>query len=513
MSNKSPIKNPAWKKLAAHRKKLAGVHIKDLFAKDTQRFEDFHLEYEGLLLDYSRHPVTKETLALLAALANNVEKAREQMFTGERINTTENRAVLHMALRGSVSENIEIDDENVSAFVRESLAKIRDVAGKIRKDKNITDVVHIGIGGSDLGPRMVTEALAALADGPHVHFVSNIDGTHLARTLINLNPQKTVFIIASKTFTTIETMTNAKSALAWGKDAAKFYAVTANEGAAKTFGIPTENILPLRDWIGGRYSLWSAAGLPIAVSAGFTNFEKLLAGARAMDAHFCEAPLSRNMPVILALLGIWQRNFWERGALAVLPYAQDLAVFPAYIQQLDMESNGKSVDRDGKKIDYATSPVVFGEPGTGSQHAFFQLLHQGTDIILCDFIAVKNSTHKLPGHHTKLLANALAQAKALMAGNGKDAAPHQAFDGNRPSSMIILESLDPYHLGLLLALYEHKIFVQGVIWNVNSFDQWGVELGKKLAKNITQSLENNAKTADFDSATEGALSWLSRGNA
>jgi glucose-6-phosphate isomerase len=485
MSN-SPLQSREWKALQVHAKAMQGTHLRDLFEKDAKRFTALHLRIDGLLFDYSRNLVTSETLKLLVNLAktSGVAAWRDRMFGGEKINTTENRAALHPALRGSGDSSLRIDGESVKDFVQKSLEQIKSVSTKIRDDKNITDVVNIGIGGSDLGPRIVYETLQTFNNGPRIHFVSNVDGARITTILKSLNSANTAFIVTSKTFTTMETLTNATTAKDWAKTTKNFYAVSSNTEAAKAFGIAQENILPMRDWIGGRTSVWSTVGLPIAIAAGFDNFKTLLAGAKAMDDHFYEAELEKNIPVLMALLAIWYRNFLDYHTHAILPYAHNLRKFPAFIQQLDMESNGKSVDRDGNDIDYKTGPIIFGETGTNAQHAFMQLMHQGTDIIPADFIIVKNPDHNLDDHHRKLNANALAQAQALMQGREKADKPHKKFDGNRPSSTLLLDRLDPWHLGMLLALYEHRMFVQGIIWNINSFDQWGVELGKTLANEI-----------------------------
>ena len=500
----------AWKKLQAHSAAMKNTQMRDLFAADAQRFDKFSLQAEGLLLDYSKHVVTEETIKLLLDLAREcgLESRRDAMFSGDAINTSEGRAVLHVALRGS-TKDIQVDDESVSDFVKNALAKIKAVTESVRGGK-FADVVHIGIGGSDLGPQMVCEALTPLADGPRVHFVSNIDGAHITQTLKNLKPETTAFIIASKTFTTLETMANARAAKEWSGKTQNFIAVTANDAEARKFGISDDNILPLREWIGGRYSLWSAIGLPIAISCGFENFEKLLAGAHAGDQHFLNAPLEKNLPVIMALLGVWYRNFRGASAHAILPYAKNLHCLPVYIRQLDMESNGKHVDVNGKAVNYATAPVIFGEPGTNAQHAFFQFLHQGTDIVPCDFIAAVKPGHALKGHHDKLLANALAQTKALMEGDQSAQEPFRKFEGNRPSSMILMDIIAPLTLGMLLSVYEHKTFVQGAIWNVNSFDQWGVELGKKLALNIAEALESNKEIKSAESSTPGLLRHIAK---
>lgn len=485
MSN-NPTASKEWKALEAHATALARTHMRDLFKADRQRFQSLHRSIDGLVYNYSRNIVTGDTMALLMNLAKSADVAgwRDKMFSGEKINKTEGRAAAHVALRGSNDPSLTLDGENVSAFVQSSLAKILEASQRIRGDKAITDVVNVGIGGSDLGPRIVYETLQSFNDGPRVHFVSNVDGARISSILKNLKPEGTAFIVTSKTFSTMETLTNAETAKGWAKSAKNFYAVTCNEKAAKAFGISADNILPMREWVGGRVSVWSAVGLPVAVAAGFKNFEELLAGARVMDNHFRKEKFEKNIPVIMAMLGIWYRNFMNYDTHAILPYAHNLRKFPAYIQQLDMESNGKSVSRDGDDLDYKTAPVIFGETGTNAQHAFMQLMHQGTDIIPADFIIVKNPGHDLPEHHRKLNANALAQAQALMHGREETSSSYKQFAGNRPSSTLVLNRLDPWHLGLLLALYEHRMFVQGIVWNINSFDQWGVELGKTLANEL-----------------------------
>jgi glucose-6-phosphate isomerase len=519
MSNDLPVQRPEWKSLMDHSGAMKDMRTRDLFKDDPHRFSNFHILLEGALLDYSKNLVTAETIDLLVALAEacGVEQWRERMFAGEKINASENRSVLHTALR---SDGVDVvEGENISGFVKTTLGRIRDISDEIRSNGRFSNIVHIGIGGSDLGPHTVCEALAYLADGPQVHFVSNIDGAQLEQTLNPLDPKSTLFIIASKTFTTSETLVNAHSARRWvrqhlgAEDAgAHFMAVTANLPAAEAFGIPPARILPLREWIGGRYSVWSSVGLPVAISLGYANFERLLAGAAALDRHFREAPLGRNMPVILALLGIWHRNFCGYGAHAVLPYAFGLRYFPAYVQQIDMESNGKSADTNGCRISYKTGPAVFGGVGTDSQHAFFQFLHQGTDIVPCDFIAVREPGHGLPGHHEKLLANMIAQGQAMMTGGGTgNGNAHKIFDGGRPVNTFLMPCLDAYNLGMLMALYEHKSFVQGIIWNVNSFDQWGVELGKECAEDIISVLEGGKPMDNMDSSTRGLLNYISNG--
>ncbi len=514
---------PEWKALKSHRRAMENTQMRDLFAADPTRFERFSLKYEGLLFDYSKHRITDETIGLLTDLARacDLEAWRDKMFAGEKINESENRAVLHTALRRPADENVIIDGEDIMPFIHKTLFRMRDFSNSVRDGswtghtgKPIETVVNIGIGGSDLGPYMVCEALTPHAEcSVSVRFVSNVDGAQITDILRDCNPETTLFIIASKTFTTQETMTNATTAKAWLLDALKdenaiarhFVALSTNEEAVTAFGIAPENMFPFRDWVGGRYSLWSAIGLSICCAIGFYEFEDLLRGAHAMDTHFRTAPLESNMPVIMALLGIWYRNFWDAESMAVLPYSQHLHRFPAFLQQLDMESNGKSVDRNGTIVDYATGPVVFGEPGTNGQHAFYQLIHQGKALIPCDFIAPVQSPSPHGHHHDILLANMFAQARALMEGRdlaNSDNDPQKVFDGNRPSTTILMDRLDPFQLGMLIALYEHKVFVQGIIWNINSFDQWGVELGKVLAKGILETITDGT-SQDTDSSTAG----------
>lgn len=512
-----PKQTKNWKDLVAHQKTFDGVHMRDMFDSDADRADKFSLALDGFHLDYSKHLITEKTVDHLVALADksNLKEKTEAFFQGEHINTSEDKPALHPYLRGPVF-NLNIDGENVTNFVDNTKARIHILSDKIRSNPNITDVISIGIGGSDLGPHMVCRALATFSDGPRIHFVSNIDGAACNNLMQTLSPQNTMIIIASKTFTTLETMTNANTLLNWltglvGQQALnnQVIAITMNEQAARDMGIPPEHILPLRGWIGGRYSVWSAIGLTIAVSLGFEHFNEFLRGAHEMDEHFHQTTdYKKSIPVIMALLSIWYRNFWHYSSHAILPYAQHLQHLPGYLQQLDMESNGKSVDLSGDKVHMATAPLIFGAPGTNSQHAFVQALHQGTDIIPSDFIIVAFPEHSLISHHRSLIANALAQSQALMQGNHSDEG-HKNFPGNRPSSTIILDRLDAYHLGMLLAAYEHKIFVQGVIWNINSFDQWGVDLGKDLAKNITLSLQGtNADDIHLDSSTENLLHYL-----
>ncbi len=531
---------PAWQALQAHAASIRGVHLRELFAHDPQRFATFSLRLDDLLVDYSKHRINAETMRLLANLARSadVEGWRAKMFEGERINFTEDRAVLHVALRNRSNRPILVDGVDVMPGVNAVLDKMRQFSEQVRDGiwrgatgQTITDVVNIGIGGSDLGPLMVCEALKPYQRADlRPHFVSNVDGAHLAHTIAGLDPARTLFIVASKTFTTQETMTNAGSARAWltaalGEDAVAkhFVALSTNAKAVAGFGIDTANMFEFWDWVGGRYSLWSAIGLSIALAVGFDRFEELLAGAHAMDEHFRTAPLERNLPVILAELGIWYRNFLGAPTVALLPYDQHLSRFAAYFQQGDMESNGKFVRRDGQRVDYETGPVIWGEPGTNGQHAFYQLIHQGTQLIPADFIAAAQSQTPLGDHQAKLLANYFAQTEALAFGKTAAEAraelekqglqgealeallPHKVFEGNRPTTSILYRKLTPHRLGTLIAMYEHKIFVQGVIWNINSFDQWGVELGKQLASRILPELESDAPVTTHDSSTNGLI--------
>ena len=536
------IASPAWQALATHQKTVAPLHMRDLFAADPRRFEKFSLIVNGILLDYSKNRITEETMQLLFMLAHqaDVRGWTEKMFSGEKINCTEHRAVLHTALRNRSDRPVLVDSTDVMPAVRHELAHMREFSEAVRSGtwrgytgKTITDVVNIGIGGSDLGPAMVTAALAPYCNVPRVHFVSNIDGAHLSATLENLSPQTTLFVIASKTFTTQETLTNAQSARTWFMAAAKerahiakhFVALSTNTEEVEAFGIATANMFEFWDWVGGRYSLWSSIGLSIALAIGMDNFEELLEGAYEMDEHFRLAPLESNMPVILALLGIWYNNFFDSRSHAILPYAQDLCRFAAYFQQGDMESNGKSVDRDGNHVDYATGPVIWGAPGTNGQHAFYQLIHQGTQMIPADFLAAVETHYPLGNHQSILLSNFFAQTEALMKGKIADEArielanaglsgnalefllPHKLFPGNRPTNSILFQKLTPRTLGSLIALYEHKIFVQGIIWNINSFDQWGVELGKQLAKRIQSELADDVPVDSHDTSTNGLINF------
>jgi glucose-6-phosphate isomerase len=534
-------KSAAWQGLQAHHKTMARIHMRDLFAQEPNRFERLSLRFEDLLLDYSKNRVTTRTLSLLLDLAREAEVSNwiERMFRGDRINATERRAVLHVALRNRSNRPIELDGQDVMPAVNDVLRRLQAFTTAVRSGswaghdgRQITDVVSIGIGGSYLGPEMATLALAGYADsGPRLHFVANVDGADLATALAGLDPATTLFVVISKTFTTIETLTNAQSAREWfrakvgeGADLARhFVAVSNNREAAAAFGIDPANSFEIWDWVGGRYSLWSAVGLPLALAIGFENFQQLLDGAHAMDEHFRSAPLERNMPVLLALLGIWYIGFFGAETHAVLPYDHGLRRLPAYLQQLDMESNGKRVTRDGVAIDYPTAPVLWGEPGTNSQHSFLQELHQGTRLLPADFLLPAVSAHPVGPHHELLIANCLAQTEALMKGRTEvevrtelEAAglrgaevlrllPHKVQPGNQPTNTLLFRRLDPRTLGMLIALYEHKVFVQGVIWHVNSFDQWGVELGKQLASTIAAELRSPEAAGAHDSSTAGLM--------
>ncbi len=537
------IKSKAWKALRQHQKKVSTKHMRQMFARDPKRSETFSLEACGLLLDYSKNRITEKTMRLLFDLARHaeVELWRGRMFSGEKINFTEQRSVLHTALRKRSQKPVMVDGKDVMPEINAVLAHMKQFSDAVRNGdwrgftgKPVADIVNIGIGGSDLGPVMVTEALKPYKlHGLNLHFVSNVDGTHLAETLKLCHPETTLFIIASKTFTTQETITNAESARRWFVASAKdesaiakhFVALSTNANEVTKFGIDTKNMFEFWDWVGGRYSLWSAIGLSIAVAIGFENFEELLVGAYEMDEHFQSAPLEKNMPVILALLGVWYNNFFAAETHAILPYDQYMHRFAAYFQQGDMESNGKYVARDGTEVDYSTGPVVWGEPGTNGQHAFYQLIHQGTKLIPSDFIAPVETQNPLGEHHRILLSNFFAQTEALMKGKtAKEAMaelkaagfreseirkllPHKVFPGNRPTNSIMFQKLTPRTLGSLIALYEHKIFVQGIIWNINSFDQWGVELGKQLAKTILPELKADGSVVSHDASTNGLINY------
>lgn len=515
--------SPAWRALAEHSESMARTSIGDLFAQDNERFQRFSLEAAGVYVDYSKNLVTTGTLDLLSALARQagVEERRRAMFAGERINTTEDRPVLHVALRQRSGTPILVDGKDVVPEVSAVLAKMRRFTDAVREGawcgytgRAITDVVNIGIGGSDLGPRMVCEALKPYArKGLTMHFVSNVDGADIAEVLQVVDLETTLFVISSKTFTTRETLANARTARCWllstgvpeSAVAKHFVAVSTHAEAVAAFGIDPDNMFEFWDWVGGRYSLWSAIGLPVALQIGMDAFEALLGGAHAMDRHFAVAPLERNLPVLLALIGIWYTNFLGATSHLIVPYVQYLHRLPAYLQQLDMESNGKSVTLSGERVDYATGPVIWGESGTNGQHAFFQLLHQGSAVIPTDVIACMQPHHPLDVHHDILLANCFAQTEALMNGSQAASEPHRTFDGNRPTTTICLDKLDPASLGALLALYEHKVFVQGVIWNINSFDQWGVELGKRLAVTIESEITQPGVASAHDSSTNGLI--------
>ncbi len=538
------IDSPAWQALLRHHQELADVHMRDLFAAEPKRFEHFSLRFNDILLDYSKNRITADTLRLLRELAEQAELPRwiEAMFRGEKINHTEGRAVLHVALRNLSDQPVMVDGQDVMPLVRAEQDRMAALSEAVRSGRwrgaggvAITDIVNIGIGGSDLGPAMVCEALRPYGSRDlRVHFVSNVDGNMILDTLAELDPVSTLFIVASKTFTTRETMTNARTARQWVLDKIgdetqlhkHFVAVSANIEAAKQFGIGADNIFAMWDWVGGRYSLWSSIGLSIAIYIGMDRFRELLRGAHEMDRHFRTAPLAENLPVTLGLLGIWYNNFFGCETHAVLPYEQHLRRLPAYLQQADMESNGKYVDRDGRVVDYQTGPVLFGEVGINAQHAFYQLLHQGTRLVPADMLAAINDPRPiLPEHRRILIANLFAQTEALMKGKtGAEARaeleqaglkgealerllPYKVFPGNRPTNTILFDTLDPRTLGSLIALYEHKIFVQGVIWNLNSFDQWGVELGKQLAAKIQPELEGDAPVASHDSSTNGLINY------
>jgi glucose-6-phosphate isomerase len=537
----NPTTTPSWQALEKHFQSMCKVHMRDLFADDPQRFDKFSLRFEDILVDYSKNRIESETLTLLLELAREVDlpDGIAKMFTGARINATENRAVLHTALRNRSNTPVMVDGQDVMPAVNAVLDQMETFVSRLHTGEwhgytgqPITDIVNIGIGGSDLGPVMVTECLRPYArQGLRAHFVSNVDGTHMAECLRQVNPESTLFMIASKTFTTQETMTNAFTARQWFLDKAgddkhvarHFVAISTNTEAVKTFGIDPANMFVFWDWVGGRYSLWSAIGLSIAALIGFAHFCELLEGAHAMDHHFRETPLQKNIPVILALIGIWYTNFFGAETEAVLPYDQYMHRFAAYFQQGNMESNGKTASRDGQKVDYQTGPILWGEPGTNGQHAFYQLIHQGTKLIPADFLAPAISHNPVGRHHNILLSNFLAQTEALMNGKtaeevhseleqtGKTASaiaalvPHKVFEGNRPTNAILFRQLTPRALGSLVAMYEHKIFVQGYIWNIFSFDQWGVELGKQLASRILPELEDDNRVTGHDSSTNGLI--------
>ena len=539
--------HPSWKTLCKNQETISALHMRNLFEADPKRFETFSLKLDDLLLDYSKNRITEETLELLFQIGREakIESWRDSMFAGEKINITEDRAVLHTALRNRSNAPVYVDGHDVMPDVNAVLAQMRTFSEKVRSGewkgytgKAITDIINIGIGGSDLGPVMVCDALKPYARPDlNVHFVSNIDGAHLMRALEKCNPETTLVIVASKTFTTQETMTNARSAREWFLDSAKdeahiakhFVALSTNAKAVTAFGIDGANMFEFWDWVGGRYSLWSAIGLSIALYVGMDNFEDLLAGGHEIDNHFKTAPLEQNMPVIMALIGIWYNNFFHADSHAILPYDQGMARFPAYMQQADMESNGKFMCRDGKRVNYKTGPVIWGEAGTNGQHAFYQLIHQGTPVVPADFLMPIHSHYAVGTngneHHKILLANFLAQTQALMLGKTKEEArvelekqglsgealekllPHKIFEGNRPTTSILFDKLTPNTLGRLIALYEHKIFVQGIIWDINSYDQWGVEYGKQIASQILPQLTNDEVVTNYDSSTNGLINY------
>ena len=537
--------SPAWQKLAAHQKQLETTTMRELFAKDPDRFNKFSIEFGGILYDFSKNRITEETLDLLVSLAEHakVKEMAEAMFTGEKINVTERRAVLHTALRNRANNPVYVDGKDVMPDVNRVLAKMKDFCARVRSGewkgytgKAITDVVNIGIGGSDLGPCMVCEALAPYQSILTPHFVSNVDGTHIVETVKKLNPETTLFIVASKTFTTQETMTNAHSAKKWLLDALKdekavashFVALSTNREEVEKFGIDPNNMFEFWNWVGGRYSLWSAIGLSIALAVGFENFEELLTGAHEADVYFRTTPYKQNVPVVMALLGVWYNNFWNAETQAILPYDQYMRRFAAYLQQGDMESNGKGVDREGNRVDYSTGQIVWGEPGTNGQHAFYQLIHQGTKLIPCDFLMPVQTHNPIGDHHQKLVANFIAQTEALMKGKteeeayqellksglddaeAKRLAPAKVFTGNRPTSSFFFTKLTPKMLGKLISFYEMKIFVQGIVWNVNSFDQMGVELGKQLAKAVLPELVSSTPTTSHDASTNALVEYYKK---
>ncbi|PWC15556.1 glucose-6-phosphate isomerase [Brenneria roseae subsp. americana] len=549
MKKINPSQTAAWKALQQHFETVKDLKISELFSQDSNRFSRFSATFDDqMLVDYSKNRITDETLEKLQALARETDLAGaiKSMFSGEKINQTEGRAVLHVALRNRSNTPILVDGKDVMPEVNAVLEKMKLFSERViggdwkgYTGKAITDVVNIGIGGSDLGPYMVTEALKPYKNHLNMHFVSNVDGTHIAETLKPLNPETTLFLVASKTFTTQETMTNAHSARDWflktaqdDKHVAKhFAALSTNAKAVGEFGIDTDNMFEFWDWVGGRYSLWSAIGLSIVLSLGFDNFEQLLSGAHAMDKHFASTPAEQNLPVLLALIGIWYNNFFGAETEAILPYDQYMHRFAAYFQQGNMESNGKYVDRNGNPVDYQTGPIIWGEPGTNGQHAFYQLIHQGTKLVPCDFIAPALSHNPLSDHHSKLLSNFFAQTEALAFGKSRDVveaefaaagktakevehvAPFKVFEGNRPTNSILLREITPYSLGALIALYEHKIFTQGAILNIFTFDQWGVELGKQLANRILPELEDAKEVSSHDSSTNGLINRFKKWRA
>ncbi|UCV03002.1 glucose-6-phosphate isomerase [Dechloromonas denitrificans] len=521
------IDTPSWQALSAHAEAIRPLHLRELFASDAERFAHFSLRHDGLLLDFSKQRIDRQTRALLIDLAEaaDIESWKQKMLAGEAINHTENRAVRHIALRAGDQQPAEVGA--VLERMRLFCESIHNGNWRGYSGERITDIVNIGIGGSDLGPRMAARALAAQQQPDiDVHFIANVDGADIAPLLSRLNPRTTLFVIVSKTFTTLETLTNARTARSWllataGQEEAvarHFVAISTDRARTGEFGIAADNVFEFWDWVGGRFSLWSAVGLSLALAIGWRQFEQLLAGARAMDRHFIEAPAADNLPLTLALLSLWNTDFLGATTSAMLPYSQSLALLPAYLQQLEMESNGKQVNRDGQPVGVPTSPILWGEAGTNGQHSFYQLFHQGGRIIPCNFVALREADFPLPGHHVSLLANCLAQSAALAFGQTADEVraagvpeklvPYKVFPGNQPSTTLLLPRLDAYTLGQLLALYEHKVFCLGVLWNINSFDQWGVELGKQLASQLTPLLEGNGEAGSFDGSTQGLLAAL-----
>jgi glucose-6-phosphate isomerase len=530
----NPTETKAWAALEAHYQEIKHKHLTELFQNDPNRASELKKEFPGFLFDYSKNRMTKKTVELLVQLAKEtgLDQAKQAYFGGEKINETEGRAVLHTALRSPANAAVELDGKNVVPEVQEVKAKMKSFCDAVlsgnkkgSSGKAFTDVVNIGIGGSDLGPVMITEALAYYQKGLRLHFVSNVDGDHLQESLKGLDPETTLFVVVSKSFTTQETLANAQSARQWFVEKLSaeavgdhFVAVSTNIPQVEAFGIEAENIFPMWDWVGGRFSLWSTVGLSVALAIGFDGFEELLAGAAAMDQHFKESPSEENIPVLMGLIGIWYNNFFGAESVGVIPYTQYLHRLPAYLQQAIMESNGKSTDRNGNPVDYQTGEIVWGEPGTNSQHAFFQLIHQGTKLIPCDFIGYKKSLYGEKEHHDKLMANFFAQTEALMngrsieevleelknQGQGARLAPFKVFAGNKPTTTLLFDQLSPHSLGMLVALYEHRIFVQGVIWNIFSYDQWGVELGKILAKTILSDIQSDSLNS-HDSSTTNLL--------
>ena len=541
LQNTNPITTKAWQELEKHFLQIKNISMQEMFQKDVNRAENFHIKWEDFLVDYSKNRINQTTVNLLLDLANEVglKEAIDSYFTGKKINKTEDRAVLHTALRAKKDDTVLLDDKNIIPEIFEVKNKIKlfseDIINGIRKGfsgKSFTDIVNIGVGGSDLGPAMAVEALQFYKNHLNAHFISNIDGDHVAETLKKLNPETTLFVIVSKSFTTAETLTNSETIKKWFLKFASeeaiakhFVAVSTNVKNATDFGIDPNNIFPMWDWVGGRFSLWSSVGLTISLAVGYDNFDKLLCGANKMDKHFRNTPFDKNIPVILALLGVWYNNFFDTESEAIIPYTQYLHKFVPYLQQSIMESNGKSVDREGNRINYQTGSIIWGEPGSNSQHAFFQLIHQGTKLIPTDFIGFINPLHGNKEHHDKLMSNFFAQTETLLQGktasqvnaafenekktitNGGFLLPFKTFDGNKPTNTILIKTLTPETLGALIAMYEHKIFTQGIIWNIFSYDQWGVELGKQLANTILEEI-NTKNFKNHDVSTNFLLNYF-----